>query len=92
MGSPALTTSSGITFWLFGHNDAQHSDETKNIPEEYERVNREVNPKEYFTVSGGDPARMIPIYNMEPRYQAYSFEQSVVDRVAGLDEWKLIGN
>ncbi len=86
MGSPELTTSSGITFWLFGHNDADLSDETTVIPEEFAMVNREVDPKEYFTVSLGDPARMIPIYNMEPRYQAYSYEQSVVDRIACLDE------
>lgn len=86
MGSPELTTSGGITFWLFGHNDADHSDETTVIPEEFAVVNREVNPREYFTVSLGDPARMIPIYNMEPRYQAYSYEQSVVDRIAYLDE------
>lgn len=86
MGSPELTTSSGITFWLFGHNDADLSDETTVIPEEFAVVNREVDPKEYFTVSLGNPARMTPIYNMEPRYQAYSYEQSVVDRIAYLGE------
>ncbi len=86
MGSPVFNTSSGITFWLFGHNDAAHSDESTVIPEEFERVNREVKPREYFAVSRGDPARMVPIFNMEPRYQAYSFEQSVVDRIACLNE------
>ncbi|MCD4708101.1 MAG: glycosyltransferase family 39 protein [Candidatus Sabulitectum sp.] len=86
MGSPEFSTSTGITFWMFGHNDARNSDETTVIPEEFARVNREVNPREYFSASGVDPARMIPIYNMEPRYQAYSFEQSVVDRIAELDE------
>ncbi|MCK5787328.1 MAG: glycosyltransferase family 39 protein [Candidatus Sabulitectum sp.] len=86
MSSPVFATSGGITFWLFGHNNALHSDETTRVPEEYARVNREVDPKSYFTVTGGDPARMTPIYNMEPRYQAYSFEQSVVDRLSGLDE------
>ncbi len=86
MGSPVFTTSSGITFWLFGHNDAAHSDGSTDIPEEFDRVNREVTPREYFAVSGNDPARMVPIFNMEPRYQAYSFEQSVVDRIALLNE------
>jgi len=86
MGSPEISTSSGITFWLFGHNDAEYSDETTVVPEEFAKVNIEVDPKNYFTVEQGDPSRMLPIFNMEPRYQAYSFEQSVVDRVAELGE------
>jgi 4-amino-4-deoxy-L-arabinose transferase-like glycosyltransferase len=86
MGSPVLTTSGGITFWLFGHNDAERSDDSTVIPPEFATANREAAPRNYFMVTRGDPACMIPVFNMEPRYQAYLFEQSVVDRVAGLDE------
>lgn len=86
MGSAEFSTSAGITFWQYGHTDAARSNADTQIPQEFERVNRDVNPREYFGVSGGDPARMIPIFNMEPRYQAYSFEQSVVDRIAELNE------
>jgi len=56
------------------------------VPEEFVTVNRTVDPKDYFGVSGGDPVRIVPIFNMEPYYQAYSYEQSAMDRVAGLGE------
>jgi len=74
MGSFTFSICGGVTLWMFGHNDACPSG-----PET-------VDPKDYFGVSGGDPVRMVPIFNMEPRYQVYSYEQSTVDRVAGLGE------
>ncbi len=86
MSSPVFSTSSGIAFWLYGHNDAARADGDTHIPEEYIKVNEMVRPREYHMQEGGDPAQMIPIYNMEPGYEAYGFERSVVDRLEGLEE------
>lgn len=86
MGSLVFSTSGGVTLWMFGHNDAGPAGPETVLPDEFVTVNRMVDPKDYFSSSGGDPARMVPIFNMEPRYQVYSYEQSAVDRIAGLDE------
>ncbi len=86
MGSLVFSTSGGVTLWMFGHNDAGPAGPETVLPDEFVTVNRMVDPKDYFSGSGGDPARMVPIFNMEPRYQVYSYEQSAVDRIAGLDE------
>lgn len=86
MGTFLFSTSSGVTLWLFGHNDAELAGPETVVPEEFVTVNRTVDPKGYFSGSGGDPARIVPIFNMEPCYQVYFYEQSAVNRVAGLNE------
>ena len=86
MGAPVFNTAGGVTFWLWGHNDAEPSDEWTEIPEEYEAANRASNLRVFFTTGEGDPADIVPVFNMQPRYQAFSFQQRVVDRLRGLDE------
>ncbi len=87
-GKPVLATSGGITFWLYGHNDAERADENTVRPLEFMKINEELNPRNYFTTGEGDPADMVPVFNMEPSYQAFSFEQRVVDRMEGLNEFE----
>ena len=85
-GEPLMNTAGGVTLWDYGHNDALRGDSSTVVPEEYRLANDEARPREYFLLGEGDPSQMAVVFSMQPRYQAYSREQSVVDRLAGLDE------
>lgn len=85
LGSPVLATSGGLTFWEYGHNDAVVSEGNTVVPSEFENANIAARPREIL-VYGGDPAQMVPIYNLMPRYIAYIYEQEVVDRLVGRNE------
>ena len=85
MGAPVMATSGGRTFWTFGHNDAGEADETTVRSEEFLRAIAEARPRE-LAERGGDPARMVPIFNLEPAFHAGFYEQRVVDRLGGLGE------
>lgn len=86
MGSPVFNTSGGLTFWIWGHNHAEPADETTVLPVEFTQVNLSADPRAFFNGEGGDPAEIAPLFSMQPGYQGFSYEQRVVDRVAGLDE------
>jgi 4-amino-4-deoxy-L-arabinose transferase-like glycosyltransferase len=86
MGSAVFSTSGGITFWLWGHNSAAPADENTVIPHEFEEANRESGMREFFSTGNGNPVDIIPVFNMQPRYQAFFYEQRVIDRLSGLDE------
>lgn len=80
-----MATSGGRTFWTFGHNDAEEADETTVRSEEFLRAIAEARLRE-LAERGGDPARMVPVFNLEPAFHAGFFEQRVVDRLGGLGE------
>ncbi len=85
MGAPVLSTSGGVTFWMYRHNDEQPGDSTTATPEEFEEAVDEARLRD-LAMQGGDPADMIPVYNLEPSFHAFYYHQDLVDRFSGLGE------
>jgi hypothetical protein len=79
MGGPVLATSGGVTIWKLAYNDEEMAPPDGAAPE-YMEVNRLARPRE-LALNGGDPARMTPIYNMEPRYQILMYPEEVRSRI-----------
>lgn len=85
MGAPTLATVGGRTFWEFRHNDIPWDYGQTVTPPEFEAANERAKPRE-LAEYGGDPAQMVPIYNLEPRFHAYFYDQETIDLFDGLNE------
>ncbi|HOF67540.1 MAG TPA: glycosyltransferase family 39 protein [Candidatus Fermentibacter daniensis] len=89
-GSPCITTTGGINFWDFRHRDPSASSSIGTPPEEFLRANSLARQRD-LAERGGDVSRMAPVYNICPRYFAYFYNQSIIDRFTGLSETEADG-
>jgi len=84
-GSPCIATTGGMTFWGFRHRDLSVSSSEGTPPEEFFRTESIAQQRD-LAEKGGDVARLMPIFNMCPRYFAFFHSQALIDRFTGLSE------
>lgn len=84
-GSPCITTTGGLNFWEFRHRDLATSSLEGTPPEEFFRAESLAQQRD-MTERGGDVSRLMPIFNMCPRYFAFFYSQAIIDRFTGLSE------
>lgn len=85
IGTPGLSTAGGRLFWDFRHNDAVRGDAGTRLPEAFVAANEAAALRD-LAERGGDPAQMVPIFNLEPGYHAFFYDQETVDGFEGLGE------
>ena len=84
-GSPSITTTGGLNFWDFRHRDIVASSFKGTPPEEFIRA-ESLAQQRNMAESGGDVSRLMPVFNMCPRYFAFFYDQATIDRFRDLSE------
>ncbi len=84
-GSPCIATTGGLNFWDFRHRDLVASSFTGTPPEEFIRADSLAQQRD-LAERGGDVSRLMPIFNLCPRYFAFFYDQATIDRFRDLSE------
>ncbi len=85
MGTTSLATTGGRTFWEFRHRDVETESDRGVPPPEFAEAN-EMADQRAMAEEGGDPGRLVPVFNICPRYHAFFHDQETIDRFTGLSE------